>query len=79
MASSGRLARVFSLHSTSSQPCPPLMHCPMVATAVRGGHSLCLNRPHAARSLGAICLTGGFLGALAGVFSVVFAAPIRPP
>jgi hypothetical protein len=55
------------------------MHCPMVATAVRGGHSLCLNRPHAARSLGAICLTGGFLGALAGVFSVVFAAPIRPP
>jgi hypothetical protein len=34
---------------------------------------------HARISLGAICLTGRFLGALAGVSALIFAAPIRPP
>jgi len=37
MASSGRLARVLQrLHSTSSQPRPPPMHCPIVGEGWAG-------------------------------------------
>src|SRR5689334_14014396 len=51
MASSGRLARILQrLHSTSSQPSPPLRHCAMVGDGCAGPPYPSMRIDHASAS-----------------------------